>query len=160
MSRRAGSDDASTETNAVVATANVRMTTSPYRRKVVIETSPWKIVGSNRDLIPSNRTSRSETRTCFSSSPLKVFFIAGLFRPTRVFFWHDNITSVREFHNILVDRRVQCIASGPYTEVWIASPAIVHLPVRMISLNRPRLLHQPPNPLIHERWIQQPHRPT
>src|SRR2546428_9103980 len=86
MSRRAGSDDASTETNAVVATANVRMTTSPYRRKVVIETSPWKIVGSNRDLVPSNRTSRSETRTCFSSSPLKVFFIAGLFRPTRVFF--------------------------------------------------------------------------
>src|SRR2546427_1359687 len=78
MSRRAGSDDASTETDAVVATANVRMTTSPYRREVVIETSPWKTVCSNRDLIPSNRTSRSETRTCFSISPLKGFLHCGL----------------------------------------------------------------------------------
>src|SRR2546426_3827722 len=122
MSRRAGSDDASTETDAVVATANVRRTTSPYRRKVVIETSPWKIVCSDRDLIPSDRTTRSETRTCFSISPLKAFFIVAYSGPQEYSFRHDNITSIGEFHNILVDRGVQCITFGPYTE----EPCSIH----------------------------------
>src|SRR3989442_12153813 len=30
-------------------------------------------------------------------------------------------------HNILVDRGVQCIAFGPYAEVWIASPLIIRI---------------------------------
>src|SRR2546425_12654138 len=100
--------------------------------------------------MPRDRTSRSETRTCFSISPLKVLFIAAYSGPQEYSFRHDNITSIGDFHNILVDRGDQCIAFGPYAEAGIASPPIVLLPIRMIPLNRPCLLPQPPNPLIHE----------
>src|SRR6267143_3042400 len=100
--------------------------------------------------MPSDRTNGSETRTCFSICLRVVFFLHANSGPQEYSFRHGKITSIGEFHNILVDGWVQCIAFGPYAEVWIASPPIVHLPVRMISLNRPSLLHQPPNPLIHE----------
>src|SRR2546422_8777532 len=72
--------------------------------------------------MPRDRTSRSETRTCFSISPLKVFFIAAYSGPQEYSFRHDNITSIGEFHNILVDRGVQCITFGPYTE----EPCSIH----------------------------------
>src|SRR5437879_13598459 len=51
-------------------------------------------------------------------------------------FRHDKIICVRELHNILPDRGIRCVPLRQYTDVGIASPAIIHLTVGMISLNR------------------------